>query len=114
MYLSAESKNKFVLSEDKFMKFKKGLVKNVLSAFLCVCLCGGMFAGCVGGDQEAENEFTLKFWPSGLGTEFFYNIVEDFERDTGYKVKVEENADTNGMYDTILLGEGYNPVDLYV
>ena len=96
------------------MKFKKGLVKNVLSAFLCVCLCGGMFAGCVGGDQEAENEFTLKFWPSGLGTEFFYNIVEDFERDTGYKVKVEENADTNGMYDTILLGEGYNPVDLYM
>ena len=39
MYLSAESKNKFVLSEDKFMKFKKGLVKNVLFASACVEEC---------------------------------------------------------------------------
>lgn len=95
------------------MKEKKTLLRKTVTVLLCTCLCGGIFTGC-GGEKEAENEFTLKFWSSGLGTEFFYNLVEDFEKDTGYKVKVEENSDTNGMYDTILLGEGYNPVDLYM
>lgn len=95
------------------MKSKLNGFKKSIAVACGVCLSVAS-AGCGAKGTEADNEFTLKFWSSGLGTEFFYNLVEDFEKDTGYKVKIEENGDTNGMYDTIMLGEGYNAVDLYM
>ena len=100
----------------KKMKSKLNGFKKAIAVVCGVCL-STVLAGCGGANgtgTESGNEFTLKFWSSGLGTEFFHNLVEDFEKDTGYKVKIEENGDTNGMYDTIMLGEGYNAVDLYM
>ena len=93
------------------MKFKS-VFKRIVVVVCCVCMCAA-YTGCKK-DTESGDEFTLKFWSSGLGTEFFHNLVSDFEKDTGYKVKIEQNGDTNGMYDTLLLGAGYNPVDLYM
>lgn len=100
----------------KKMKSKLNGFKKAIAVVCGVCL-STVLAGCGGANgtgTESGNEFTLKFWSSGLGTEFLHNLVEDFEKDTGYKVKIEENGDTNGMYDTIMLGKGYNAVDLYM
>ena len=80
------------------MKSKLNGFKKAIAVVCGICL-SAVSAGCGGAKgTESDNEFTLKFWSSGLGTEFFHNLVEDFEKDTGYKVKIEENGDTNGMY----------------
>ena len=75
----------------KKMKSKLNGFKKAIAVVCGVCL-STVLAGCGGANgtgTDSGNEFTLKFWSSGLGTEFFHNLVEDFEKDTGYKVKVE-------------------------
>ena len=84
------------------MKSKLNGFKKAIAVVCGVCL-STVLAGCGGANgtgTESGNEFTLKFWSSGLGTEFFHNLVEDFEKDTGYICRLQSSSASQTGYDT--------------
>ena len=86
----------------------------ILAVLMAVLMIGVLFVGCVQTEEKGENDIKISFWRSGLGIEFFNQIVADFERDTGYNVIPEETSDAEAMKRSIELGLRYNNVDLYM